>query len=96
VAYLYQSIDRSNYAPVRETIGAATMRRFGIPAARPLDPNEDVCGRCGFIRSEGTSATNAHDELCDLGVEPCDGFTGGNAWGDCAVCGWKLESHPMR
>ncbi len=38
-------------------------------------------------RDDGQGWDTATDE------EPCDGFTGGNAWGACAKCGRRLEDH---
>jgi len=68
MSYEFQFIPRADYPPHRETVGEATMRLFGAEA-RPMGPDEDTCERCGYIRREGTSATHAHDELCDLVIE---------------------------
>jgi hypothetical protein len=96
VSYAFQAIERSSYEPLHETIGEATARRFPEKyAARPMTENEDTCERCGYIRDCYSTASNAHDNLCDLRADgACEQFASPSyPAGGCTTCGWERGYH---
>ncbi|MFN8520263.1 MAG: hypothetical protein U0667_12910 [Chloroflexota bacterium] len=64
----------------------ADRRTEGWPVEITLSAPSRLTRRQAIALAEALLASAGADA-------PCDGFTGGNAWGACAKCGHRLEDH---